>query len=81
MSQMTPESNAADNTVRSSVHSSIYVTLINLSCHKRRAAEGFSPVLFVYILQCTGVYSICVYLRTFNCKYVPSILFTCVSCM
>lgn len=71
MSQMTPESKAADNTVRSSVHSRIYVTLINLSCHKRRAAEGFS-VLFVYsisfsVYMCVSVYTelqICAVLST-----------------
>lgn len=48
MSQMTPESKAADDTVRSSVYSSIYMTLINLSCHETAAEEVYCLSLTVY---------------------------------
>lgn len=41
MGRTTAESRAANNAVRSSVYSSIYMTLINLSCHMRVALLPF----------------------------------------
>lgn len=68
MSRTTAEAKAADNTVSSSVCSSIYMTLINLGCHER-AAEVFIIslflyfffllLLFVYILQSISGYNMC----------------------
>lgn len=49
---MTAEFRAADNTVRSSVYSSIYMTVINLGCHMRAA---FHQVC-LYMSMCMGAY-------------------------
>lgn len=77
MSRTTAEAKAADNTVRSSVCSSIYMTLINLGCHQRAAEEGFYSfiylfllLLFVYILQNISGYNVCVSVYTQNWQYI-----------
>lgn len=57
MSRTTAEAKAADNTVSSSVCSSIYMTLINLGCHERAAEEGFYSFIYFFIFTAT----VCVY--------------------
>lgn len=52
MSRMTAEFRAADNTVRSSVYSSIYMTIINLGCHMRAAFHQGC----LYMSMCKGAY-------------------------